>query len=409
MKTGEKRCRLAVLLTLAIVAASCERIDRNYDALPRRSEVYDTNRLPPKEFNGPVYIADGADLLICGISAPDGYDWRIDSAIGISSQCRLVLYRNMVEELALKTGYDERISTDPDTHHLVDGHLYTEFSTPDSTIIKRDGVFRTGFKGREYLLGLLEKDGSLFTLSKDRGGTFISYRKDGVPILQIKGATAFGSFEDASFPRNGALMDFDGSVCFSYHISYGGMETNHVVRDGIDSQLDATVFPEKLDDIKFFRGEIWAVGPRNSKKNSYGLFTPRGCRKEFEFKFNLSERRIYCGEADYPYVYVRRHYGGGSPLDCAMMKDGAVIENWPFGEYHIFRQNGKNYAVEIVNEDHCIIPRGCVDIFNGTLFCAMTPLGEGLKPYVLIGDQKWDVKELNGYLTGLEICVSPPR
>ena len=41
--------------------------------------------------------------------------------------------------MKLPVGEEYHISPDPDMHRVIEGHLYTDYSTDKETIIKKDG------------------------------------------------------------------------------------------------------------------------------------------------------------------------------------------------------------------------------------------------------------------------------
>ena len=77
---------------------------------------------------------------------------------------KLYLLKNWKTALSLDIGAENFVSEDPDLHHIVSGHLYTEFRHSGGTVVCRDGeeVLRTAEK--YFLAGILERGEDLYLL-----------------------------------------------------------------------------------------------------------------------------------------------------------------------------------------------------------------------------------------------------
>ena len=92
---------------------------------------------------------------VTGIEYPAGYDWMPD--LGNNAEgAVLFLMREENRILEIPVGYDNCVSADADMHRCIDGHLYTDFSTDQETVIKKDGAEIFRFFGREMIIGMLE-------------------------------------------------------------------------------------------------------------------------------------------------------------------------------------------------------------------------------------------------------------
>ena len=78
-------------------------------------------------------------LCMSGIEYPDGYNWFKDEMYG-QVECRLFLEVEGKRVLEIDVADTTYVASDHDMHRIVDGHIYTDFSTSEETIIKRDGV-----------------------------------------------------------------------------------------------------------------------------------------------------------------------------------------------------------------------------------------------------------------------------
>ena len=119
-----------------------------------------------------------SEKSICYMTALDyqkGYDWRADPAEG-DVKCSIVVYADGVPVMKVPVGAEYETSGDPDMHRIIDGHLYTDYSTDAETIIKRDGKTLFGYDGRESLRGMEVVDDDVYTLGQNRDGDGFSFR-----------------------------------------------------------------------------------------------------------------------------------------------------------------------------------------------------------------------------------------
>ena len=96
---------------------------------------------------------DDPDRTICYVtlmSYSDGYDWRADREKG-SVKCSLVVLANGLPMMKVPVGDEYETSSDPDMHRMIDGHLYTDYSTDSESVIKKDGrqLFRYSGKAKQ--------------------------------------------------------------------------------------------------------------------------------------------------------------------------------------------------------------------------------------------------------------------
>lgn len=188
------------------------------------------------------------DRYVTGIEYPDGYDWYPD--LGYSADgAVLFLMRNGTRILELPVGYEHHVSVDADMHRCVDGHLYTDFSTDEETIVKKDGIEMFRFFGREMIVSLIERPDGIYTLGQPRSGTGWVYRQNG-EILLYKGSGKI---------LHGLHMDGE-SICFSYQdVIFSGAESQslyYLVVNGIPTAVRATDDVTGIDDIVRIDGTI---------------------------------------------------------------------------------------------------------------------------------------------------------
>ena len=154
-------------------------------------------------------------LYVSGVVFDDGYDWRSDTLYR-RTDGYLVLFRNDEFLQILEAGSKQRISLDPDMHHLLGGHLYTEYSDGDRTTIGCDGKTLFSYYGREMLRGLLVEGKDVYTLGANRDGSGFSFRKNGNEILSRRDGTIIGRMSENPAYPGGALYRDHHSLCFCY-------------------------------------------------------------------------------------------------------------------------------------------------------------------------------------------------
>jgi len=223
--------RRIVLTVLALAgAAACERVD--------------------VDFNGGA--TENVSVLAVAVEYPDGYDWRKDS-LGEESKASLVLYRDWERMLSVDVGPGAAY---PDMHRIVDGSLFTDYSTSDQTVIGRDGVELFRYEGRESIKDIFVSDTAVFTLGVSRNGGGFSFRNNGrVVMSQSNGQLLSG-------------LEADGDrVCFAYKVPIGSGigEDNaayrfYIVCDGVQQQVVPPADMKMLTSMRLWNSEVNYVG-----------------------------------------------------------------------------------------------------------------------------------------------------
>ena len=180
-------------------------------------------------------------LNVCYVTALDyrnGYDWRTDKEKG-TVKCSLIMYADSVPLLKIPVGSQYEVSSDPQRHRVIDGHLYTDYTDGTTTVMKKDGkeLFRYG--ASETVDDVLSIAGQLHTLSRPATGAGFSYRIDGEPVVErITGSSL------------GYLTSNKGTVsfCFAHEVmTEGGIVRNYYrVTGGNVSKVD---LPEGVSGV----------------------------------------------------------------------------------------------------------------------------------------------------------------
>ena len=139
-----------------------------------------------------------------GVDYPDGYDWRDDAQMG-NVKCSLVVFANGVPMMKVPVGDEYEVSADPDMYRMIGNCLYTDYSTDNETVIKKNGeqIFR--YEGREMIMDMVSDGDDVYTLGQSRDGHGFSFRKNGEVLLERSGGYVF--------PR---IQKADDGWCFAF-------------------------------------------------------------------------------------------------------------------------------------------------------------------------------------------------
>ena len=186
---------------------------------------------------------------ICYVSAfeyPEGQNWKGgEDKNGVS----LVMYADGSPVLRMKVGSQWNISSDPDRHRIVDGHLYTDFTDGNTTMVKKDGVLLHEWAGAEEVVALVECDGSVHCLTRPVSGEGFVYRMDGRSVVERSAGTPFSYFakgdEGLVFYFSQMAMTSDGSKLRYYQVA-----------DGKVTRLEACDQADYVWDIRLHEGQL---------------------------------------------------------------------------------------------------------------------------------------------------------
>ena len=206
----------------------------------------------------PSHARYDTSVFVTAVSFPEDYDWRRDTSLG-NVQGSLQLYRDGGMILSVPAGPGCRARLDPDLHHLVGGHLYTEYCTEGETVIGKDGEELFSYPGRELLCGLLVEDDDVYTLGQNRSGNGFSLRCNGIEMMSdVKGSIAVHMSDNSEYP-SGALYRDGGHLYFSYweYLPVGGGKVWYIVEDGEKTPVES-VGTSGAYDIRIRNGVMQA-------------------------------------------------------------------------------------------------------------------------------------------------------
>lgn len=385
-------------LLLGWILSACTPLDTPQTAGDKRRPQPD---IPPVVPDTPEPPAPEPDTLLyySTVRFPDGYDWQRDTAYG-SVPFELILYRDHVPALTLAWDSEACFCPDPDRHHLLGGHLYTECMSGGHTRVGCDGQELFRFEGREFLVGLLPDGADLYTLSRKTSGTGFSYRKNGILLLESDSGTPFGDLSEPSFGPTGALYLDHGVPVFCYR---DGTQL-YLVRNGAKSLITDDPPGRQVLDCKVCEGEVRLL---HTKFLSYYLLDGRLWRyhagQVVTGKFHSGRGRGYSGWMD----------GLADTTPRQLCREEAQLYFTPEGIWAVATDAAGGvrwYGAEEsgnAGEPARLFTPNCATVFDGQLILALTPLDMAQPLRILQGTQQREIY-LNGYVSAVAVEVSPP-
>lgn len=323
---------------------------------------------------------------LSAVRVPVDYDWQKDSAYG-AVKAEIVLLRNYKEVLSIPVG--PQVSAAADRHHIAGGHIFTEFQASSKTYLGMDGHELVTLEGRHELMGVLEHDGVLYTLTRPLGGSGFCLMADGQKILSKTGGQLYGSMSDPSYRPGGALYADGGSVCFCFNS--GGSVFK--VTDGVETMVRSSA--TGVQDIRIIDGNAVAATTSNGGYtwqeakvwplqdghaiSGIALRTPSVMRPNGSLKILLGsiESAIYVDD--------------NQEFALDWSRDGTV------------RLAGSGMAKPLDGHWYFFSPK-CATCGPEGPALALTPMGSTGKPVVMYGGETRTVG-LNGFITGIEITI----
>lgn len=394
-----------------LLLQSCEKFSLNYiyrnDVLWGRNHGRDS--LSGRDGTSKADTA----VFVSAVIVPADYDWRRDTAYGAVS-CEVQVLKNGVRQFSARAGMDESISISPLSHHLFGGHLYTERTTDSGTIICRDGEPCISYPEREILKGFLIEKGIVHTLGKDLDGDGFNYRRNGEIVLSQESGTIFGDFVNPAYGRTGALYLNDGAVCFCFRNS----NYCYVVRDGEKQSIRSNVRAGRVRDMRQIGSSCYYVADYTtsmlvfSPSRTYTLPTETSWQSAWIFEKD-GEPWIVADAASKSICWPIEKIEDPS---SGMLFPGAGIFIYPgiSGIYSISCDDGilslrdHNGSLLFIRDSSFFFGPGCAQCSGDEMFILINPRERDAQPAIW-QDGKEIPLDLNGFLTGVEVEISPPR
>lgn len=242
--------KLLPLLVAGAFIMSCEPFEEGFGTARRRD-----NKGNPIDEEDSTYVDDVQESIL--------YITAIEET---ENSRNIVLYANGKRKLTLRTGNLDEIGTANDQHHILGGHIITEYNSASGTVIKKDGEEFARYDRCEIIKGALISEGSIYTLGQNKSGEGFSLREDGEVIFENAVGRVWGDLlNSASYP-GGALYVDNGSIVFCYYKSTDGQNSQNgvrqwfIVRDGIQTQVTPPDNITEIYDIRLINGHLCMVG-----------------------------------------------------------------------------------------------------------------------------------------------------
>lgn len=377
-------------------------------------------------WGGPLPESGNEISSVCYITALDyqkGYDWRADRERE-SVKCSLVVFADGVPLMKVPVGSAYQVSADSDTHRIIDGHLYTDYSTDSETIIKKDGreVFR--FAGRESLCGFEVHDDDIYTLGQNRDGDGFTFRRNGEILLKRPMSSVLSP-----------MRSWDDSLSFIYldriSSAEGDIDRYYAVRNGVVSQMAVREDIIKVWDSVCFAQDLIYVASIVGVSNPV-LFTGSGmvaiplpataelvsasfvCRDS-----QTAQGSVYRGDdgvlrnAAVEVIYrldsgiytslwrdgsMQAHLDRGMTLSSCCMLDGGICytSNPTAAKDGVIYRCGERFTMP---DCYCSMGANSVAMVNGIMCAGLSSL-KGERP-VVWKDGKLDTIKVNGYISSI--------
>ena len=389
------------LAMLTLLSCSVEEVRRRPDV--NREDVW----------NGPGMNAGSDSKEVCYITCldyPRGYDWRTDPEKG-SVKCSLVVFADGLPMMKIPVGDVYEVSSDPDMHRMIEGHLYTDYCTDVETVIKRDGKTIMRYPGCENICGMVVKNDTIYTLGHHRWRDGFVYRKNGEVILERSSGRTFGR-----------LHCDGGRICFAftepvisdketieryYHCTDGDV-TQTALRDDINKVWDIISYNGEVcyiaslkgvdKPVLFLDGIMNALAtPEDGKPLSFRMMTGED-HLFWEGLFIASDNTVASAlwlrpEQCIPFA------DGMVANSCFVSGDGICCAFNPASLRGIIYRSGEEYFMPW---DYAVMGTNCGAMVNGILHIGLSSV-KGGRPNVW-KDGKLEPLDVCGYIASVSAC-----
>lgn len=401
---------LPFLLAGLLILLSCDKFTLN--------RVYRVEALPSHSYHGRDTSSSSTvgkptcdtSVYVVAVIVPDTYDWRKDASYG-AVDCTVQLWKNNTLQFSSAAGPGTDIGPAPDMHHLAGGHLYTENTSVGGTTICCDGKVAFSYSQREQLKGLLIKDGSIYTLGRNLDGGGFCFRRDGEPLLKQDSGEIFGDFSNPVYGRGGALYENDGAVCFSFR----NTSSCFVVKDGNMKNVSTVSSASRVRDMRIIGRDIYYIsdysttmvvtGPAGSQALpsdvrwlNAGLLT----RDDGVWVCAEGADCSLCTIIGLPAKSV--FFSGGENLIYTGTREIYAL-GYDGGYFRIYKSGRE---VVFARDSTFLLSTSALTCAGDEVYALVNPKEYDASPFVWHGGKKTEYS-LNGYLTAIEVEISPPR
>lgn len=396
----EKRLWMFLLMVLSLAACGIEEVSRR--PVLNREDVW----TGPGMDIGP---SSKEVLYVTAFDYPNEYDWRTDPEKG-AVKCSLVVFADGLPMMKVPVGDSYQVSSDPDMHRMIDGHLYTDYSTDAETVIKKDGVTIVRYDAREVICGMIVQDDTLYTLGHPRSGEGFALRRNGEVLL-----------ERTSGRSTGRLQSDQGNICFAYietissgediieryyHYS-GGKVVQVAVRDDVRKVWDMISFNGEICYIASLTGvgkPVLFMGSRTS-----ALTMPEGALP-LSFEFISDNKNLFWEgmftSADMSLSSALWYAAGDciafdegmQPISCRISGDGINCVFNPSSLDGMIFRNGEEFPIPA---GYAVMGAECAAVSAGILHVGLSS-SEGGRP-VVWKDGIVDTLDVHGFIASVNV------
>lgn len=394
--------RTSILLAvLPFLAGSCIFLDNDLNSGPSRADTFfrDHGDDGEPEGGGETVRQNDTSVYFCAVHFDDDYVWQRDTAYG-SVPYELLLFKDSEQILSIKSSASSCISPDHDTHHIIDGHLYTEYSSLSRTTIGRDGAVILDFPGREFLKGLLPHDGDIYTLTERRDGSGFTFRKNGEILFTKSGCSLFGSMDDPSYGPTGALYFDRDDLTFCYWTGKGALRKYFRVRNGTEEEELTKFSGKEVTDIKPHNGSFLAAG--SDLKNC----TPVSCSLWILPSDIATAGVMKSGSRSFSGIYYRGDdrlqeiCDGDATVYCSEYGWSAVSDNGE--DVGILSATGAGRT----EQDSYFLSPSCAVLAGDRFIYSVSPRAEDGFPKLWDGHKYVEVP-VHGYVSRVAVVINP--
>lgn len=410
MKNSIAAALLGFDLVLFCAATACDPLQSDDNVSPPRSQTEITREKSGTQFSS-------GDVLAVAVSFPSDYDWHRDTSFG-AVNAKIVFQCNGKTQYSFDAGRHTRVSTDADSHHILDGRLYSESRDADSTYIYQDGVPYISFAGREIIKGIVHSKGSPYILSQKCSGEGFVLRYGGETIFERDSGTVTGDLSDPFCDASGALYEDSRSICFTYYCSGGSGERDwYLVEDGEEKRILSPVDAVIVYDVRRINGSICCVYRGKSAKSLY--FQDGDSRtdlsKTIRSQYMNDDYRIICynksasvvgtsssryDSVPTTYIWNANGLAGTFEGDCYIYRGKEKSSILVFGEDEDIFYSPES-RVELEPDFKLMTSRCAVSAENG-VYLSLSPVIKGRHPK-LWHDGKSSSLDINGFFAAMEV------
>ena len=348
---------------------------------------------------------------VCYVTALDyqkGYDWRADQARE-NVRCSLVVFADGVPVMKLPVGSAYETSSDPDMHRIIDGHLYTDYSTDEETVIKKDGALMFRYQGRESLCGMKIIGEDLYTLGQSRDGKGFAFRRNGEILLKKDNGTVMGSLNSEGdslfFAFYELIRNAEGNVG-RYYMSVNSKVKQIALREDIKDVWDILCNRDQVTYLASLTGLREPV--LISGESMTALQLPQGaslsaCRLIRSGDNLLAEGICHHNGDLYDALWINGRLLTVFPKN-RMVTSLDVSDNGVFCALNptasdvngIIHRSGEDYSMP---KGYSALGTSCVKVIDGILHVGLSSRN-GRKPLIW-KDGVTDSLKVNGYITSI--------